>query len=160
MARCDVPRSQCLHWHGRPHLRDPRQQERGGRKCDSYRANCPAHDDTARSLSVSTGEDQRIVWHCFAGCDPLDVRAALIRDGWSPDCLGVPKDAEQVLVDQIRGLFAKHITSTELRWRIFSLVSGFGGELPPKGRYPGGRRGFADDCGVGRAELYRRGLHR
>jgi hypothetical protein len=29
---------------------------------------CPAHDDNRASLSVATGDEGRILLHCFAGC--------------------------------------------------------------------------------------------
>jgi hypothetical protein len=39
-------------------------------------ARCPAHDDKGPSLSVrDTGE--RVLVHCFAGCDPEDILAAV-----------------------------------------------------------------------------------
>lgn len=39
-------------------------------------ARCPAHDDRSPSLSIrSAGES--ILIHCFAGCDPGDVLAAV-----------------------------------------------------------------------------------
>lgn len=38
---------------------------------------CPAHEDKKQSLSVSVGEDGRILVHCFAGCKPEDICAAL-----------------------------------------------------------------------------------
>src|SRR5918994_3522949 len=33
-----------------------------------YKALCPAHDDKAPSLSVSEGDDARVLIKCFAGC--------------------------------------------------------------------------------------------
>lgn len=42
---------------------------------------CPAHDDHSPSLSISTGDDGRLLLHCFAGCDFRDIRAALNRRG-------------------------------------------------------------------------------
>jgi len=33
---------------------------------------CPAHDDRAPSLSIRHTDD-RLLIHCFGGCDPLDV---------------------------------------------------------------------------------------
>lgn len=42
-----------------------------------YQAACPAHDDSSPSLSVSVGEDGRVLLHCFAGCSVEAVTAAL-----------------------------------------------------------------------------------
>ena len=38
---------------------------------------CPAHDDHEPSLSISVGDDGRVLLHCFAGCKPEQVVAAL-----------------------------------------------------------------------------------
>jgi len=38
-----------------------------------WEAVCPAHEDNRASLSISSGEDGRILLHCHAGCDPKDV---------------------------------------------------------------------------------------
>ncbi len=43
----------------------------------SWLACCPAHDDRNPSLSVSVGDDGRVLFNCFAGCTSDDVRAAL-----------------------------------------------------------------------------------
>lgn len=42
-----------------------------------YVARCPAHDDRAPSLSISAADDGRILLHCWAGCETVDVLAAL-----------------------------------------------------------------------------------
>jgi hypothetical protein len=42
-----------------------------------WTARCPAHEDRHASLSVSEGDDGRILVHCFAGCRPEEVVAAL-----------------------------------------------------------------------------------
>ena len=39
---------------------------------DRWIARCPAHDDRGPSLSVRLVDD-RILIHCFAGCDAIDV---------------------------------------------------------------------------------------
>ena len=44
---------------------------------EGYTARCPAHDDRRASLSVSEGDDGRVLIKCFAGCDARDVVAAL-----------------------------------------------------------------------------------
>lgn len=43
----------------------------------SYAARCPAHDDEHASLSVSEGDDGRVLVNCHAGCEPDDVLAAV-----------------------------------------------------------------------------------
>ena len=40
-------------------------------------ARCPAHDDHSPSLSIRELADGRILIHCFPGCDPSDVLAAV-----------------------------------------------------------------------------------
>lgn len=42
-----------------------------------WMARCPAHDDRNPSLSVTEGEDGRILLHCFAGCETEDILRAL-----------------------------------------------------------------------------------
>jgi hypothetical protein len=46
----------------------------------SWKALCPAHDDTEPSLSVSEGDDGRALLKCFAGCKNPEVVAALDLD--------------------------------------------------------------------------------
>jgi putative DNA primase/helicase len=50
----------------------------GARKSGSgWSARCPAHDDRHASLSVSTGDDGRVLLRCHAGCDTAAIVAAL-----------------------------------------------------------------------------------
>lgn len=42
-----------------------------------YSARCPAHDDRRASLSVSTGQDGKILMHCHAGCTVKEILDAL-----------------------------------------------------------------------------------
>ncbi len=44
-----------------------------------YVAKCPAHDDRQQSLSVSEGDDGRILVTCFAGCETQHIVEAV---GW------------------------------------------------------------------------------
>ncbi len=37
------------------------------------KANCPAHDDRVASLSISEGDDGRVLLHCHAGCGLEDI---------------------------------------------------------------------------------------
>ena len=41
-----------------------------------YKALCPAHEDKSPSLAI-TGDDDRVLFHCFSGCDPADVLGAI-----------------------------------------------------------------------------------
>ena len=43
-------------------------------------ARCPVHDDHRNSLSISEGDDQRILLHCHAGCRPEAIVQALGLD--------------------------------------------------------------------------------
>lgn len=46
----------------------------GVRKASSgHTARCPAHDDRHNSLSVSEGDDGRVLIHCHAGCESEDI---------------------------------------------------------------------------------------
>jgi len=45
-----------------------------------WTARCPAHDDHRNSLSISEGDDQRILLHCHAGCRPEAIVKALGMD--------------------------------------------------------------------------------
>jgi hypothetical protein len=42
-----------------------------------YMVACPAHEDTKPSLSVSEGDDGRVLLKCFAGCEVGPIVAAL-----------------------------------------------------------------------------------
>src|SRR4029079_2144638 len=42
---------------------------------------CPAHDDHTPSLTLSDGENGKLLFHCHAGCSQMAVLAALARTG-------------------------------------------------------------------------------
>ncbi|RLJ02375.1 MAG: hypothetical protein DRP08_04615 [Candidatus Aenigmatarchaeota archaeon] len=44
---------------------------------NKWQACCPAHEDSDPSLAITTVSDGRILIHCFAGCSPLDILAAV-----------------------------------------------------------------------------------
>lgn len=52
-----------------------------------WSACCPAHPDTSPSLRIGAGDDGRPVVNCLAGCDYLEVRAALLGRGVSKSLL-------------------------------------------------------------------------
>ena len=148
-SRCDAPGRQCYTEHVFHVLDSPKPKDQW-----SARALCPCHSDKDPSLSVSVGRNDRVVWQCFAGCNPLSIRLALIKAGADPGCLIIPRVVQDDLVTLLGRIYSAGMGNAELRWRVFSAFNGYEGKLPPKGRYPGGRRRFAADAGVGRTELY------
>ncbi len=54
---------------------------RGLRVGVSWMAHCPAHEDQAPSLSISSSPTGKVLVHCHAGCDQRDVIAALRARG-------------------------------------------------------------------------------
>jgi len=49
----------------------------GHRAGATWMARCPAHEDRAPSLSISSGKDGKVLVRCHAGCDQRDVIATL-----------------------------------------------------------------------------------
>ncbi len=56
----------------------------GRRSGSKWEAKCPTHDDKKRSLSLSTGDDDKILVHCHAGCTQDTVVTELKRRGLWP----------------------------------------------------------------------------
>ena len=69
----------------------------GGRKVGrGWMARCPAHDDGTPSLSISTGDEGRILVRCHAGCPQDAVIDALKTRGlWPPDATADAKVPQQ-----------------------------------------------------------------
>lgn len=42
-----------------------------------YFCHCPAHEDKTPSLTVTTGDDERVLIHCHAGCSPAEILAKI-----------------------------------------------------------------------------------
>jgi hypothetical protein len=53
----------------------------GRRTGGQWICQCPSHEDRRASLAVRDGDDGRVLLHCHAGCDPLDVIDALKARG-------------------------------------------------------------------------------
>lgn len=66
-----------------------------------YLARCPAHEDRSPSLSIYLPDDGKVLVHCFAGCVPADILAAV---GMSLADL-FPKDHRKELLER-----EQHIT--------------------------------------------------
>ncbi len=58
----------------------------GGREMGpQWVVRCVAHDDRTPSLALRDGDGGRLLVHCYAGCDPLDILSALRRLGLGGD---------------------------------------------------------------------------
>jgi len=44
---------------------------------EACRANCPNGHSSRGTLSIAAGHDGRVLLHCFAGCEPADIVAAV-----------------------------------------------------------------------------------
>ena len=44
---------------------------------DVWALKCPAHDDRVASVSMSEGDDGRVLVHCHAGCSTADILASV-----------------------------------------------------------------------------------
>ena len=67
---------------------------------NQYIARCPAHDDRKASLSISSGENGRILLQCHAGCNIENIVAAMgitIRDLFPPEESPEIKQARNVV---------------------------------------------------------------
>ena len=53
----------------------------GHRAGATWMARCPAHDDRAPSLSISSSKDGKVLVRCHAGCEQRDVITALVDCG-------------------------------------------------------------------------------
>jgi hypothetical protein len=49
---------------------------------NGWSAKCPIHDDQHESLSISEGGQDRVLYHCFAGCSQDALTAEFQRRGW------------------------------------------------------------------------------
>ena len=116
------------HWHGSYGL-----------------AFCPCHENTRTpALSIKNGDDGKLLVHCFAGCDGVDVLAALRargflegRSDWRPD----PREIEgrkaddeaerQRRIDQARRCWAEAGPIEETLAKKYLLMRGITCDLPP-----------------------------
>lgn len=65
-------------YHGTSPVDELLRRLHGVRKSSrGWSAKCPAHEDRSASLSIASGDDGRVLLHCFAGCPISDVLAAL-----------------------------------------------------------------------------------
>ena len=64
----------------------------------NWTACCPAHSDRSPSLAIRLLEDERILLHCFAGCDVNEIVQSLgmtISDLFPPKTENFEEQADQ-----------------------------------------------------------------
>jgi len=69
----------------------------------TWMARCPAHDDRSPSLSISAGNDGKVLVRCHAGCDQRDLIAVLQARGlWQTTgrALGVARNPRRRIAEQ------------------------------------------------------------
>ena len=68
--------------HDSPYILDERAARAVGAvvRGAELRLPCPVHDSSPETLAIRQG-DRAPVWHCHAGCNPVDVRDALLAAG-------------------------------------------------------------------------------
>jgi hypothetical protein len=81
-------------------------------------AKCPAHDDRAPSLSISSGADGRVLLKCFSGCEVDRIVAAL---GVQTRDLFAPRDNQRFSAPRARRL----PTQAEIRAALEREVKAF-----------------------------------
>lgn len=126
---CQAPVRECLAWHVAGHLANAKPN---GDEGLSVRARCPNCDGT-RTLTVSAGEHDRIVWHCFKCRDGRAVRSALTEAGVPSGCLPRGDGQEVTTLDRVMAVIAErdpNRADTLLR----AYLIGHGHKTWPKGQ--------------------------
>lgn len=105
-------------------------------------ARCPAHDDRRASLKVDAGGDGRALLHCYAGCEPAAVVAAL---GLTLSDLYPPKEPTVRQNGHGRRIVASYPYRDERGGLLYEAI-----RFDPKGfaqRRPDGRGGWVWSLG-------------
>jgi putative DNA primase/helicase len=80
---------------------------------------CPSHDDHNPSLSISTGDDGRVLLHCFAGCSLEQICAAL---GIDRHDLGVQDSVRAPVRDSSSATTATYDYQDEQKALLYQVV--------------------------------------
>ena len=91
---------------------------KGGR--GQWTALCPAHNDTHNSLSISTGQDGRILFNCHAGCSVDAIAGALglsVKDLFEDKPQGQEKPKIEAVYTYPTGAQKLRKTDKSFSWR-------------------------------------------
>lgn len=158
MHRCDLDAEDCLTDHVCANLDGARRTAEGKRQWSARCPVCARPEESKRTLSLTAGGSQRIVWMCHRGCAPADVKRAMTARGislrcvsWSPGARAAESPAERSAREELE----------ELKGWLEGLIDGTtaGGEL----RLAIGMRIWESDAktaatklGISRRTYYRR----
>jgi putative DNA primase/helicase len=117
---------------------------------DGWTARCPAHDDQKPSLSVSVGDDGRVLIHCHRGCPPERIVQML---GLKLSDLFPPKPERKPKPEPERKIVTVYPYVDESGKLLFEVV-----RYEPKAfaqRRPDGKGGYIYNINGVRRVLYR-----
>jgi putative DNA primase/helicase len=100
----------------------------GGRCAGAtWMARCPVHDDRSPSLSISAGNDGKVLVRCHAGCEQRDLIAALQKRGlWQTTgrFLGIARNPRRRLAEDPDADALKRGSAALAIWRASRAVEG------------------------------------
>jgi AAA domain len=123
----------------------------------SWMARCPAHEDGRASLSITRGKDHPVILNCKAGCETIDVLAAI---GLTWETLCAPREDQ----DERRpaGEWTAHGPAVaiydytdENGKLLFQVLRTAGKDFPQRRPDPASRSGWRWQLGDTRRVLYR-----
>ncbi len=122
----------------------------GHRAGATWMARCPAHDDNRPSLSISCSRDGKVLVHCHAGCEQIDVISALRSMGaWgsnrhaaqsycAPSYFGTPTEPgsdSAMRIETVKRIWAASVPATGTPVETYLKARGLSGRAPPTLRY-------------------------
>lgn len=96
------------------------------RRGSSFMARCPAHADRGPSLSLRQGENARILVHCFAGCRPEEIVAALgltLADLFEDAPLNERRTPKPNRIDRVALAFRFDLAALDRRLRAERIIT-------------------------------------
>lgn len=120
----------------------------GTRNGNGFLCRCPApshgkgRGDRSPSLSVSDGDDGRLLFHCFSGCDSRDVLAELrrrgIMEGGNRSYVERKPRPKPIKIEpnpDALALWSKALQANETKAQTYLRARGLTGDVPPSLRF-------------------------
>lgn len=99
----------------------------GYRAGATWMARCPVHEDRRPSLSISAGENGKVLVRCHAGCDQRDLIAALHERGLWPTtgrALGITRHRQRRIAEEPDADALKRSAAALAIWRASHAAEG------------------------------------